>query len=163
MSQKDCSCIKGKFDFYISEIACDKILYQDLSVWMSGENYAIPETYDIEVYSLEDGVKSLVNKISVSSLGITDISKLLPIYDAVYEIKTISCQNTYIKWAAVLPKLQCCLDKYMASDEYDMYKHREAERLLNGSRTSALFNQPKQAVEYYKMGKSLIDKLNCDC
>lgn len=163
MSQTPCSCIKGKFDFYINEINCDKILYQDLSLWMEGENYMTPGKYEIEFYSMSGGEKELVKKIEVNGLGITDISKLLPLKDAVYEIKTVSCQNTYYRWVAILPKLQCCLDKYFASEEYEQTKHQEAQRLLDGTRTTALFNQPKQAVEYYKMAKKLIDRLNCDC
>ena len=163
MANTPCGCIKGKYDFYINEINCDKILYQDLSLWMEGENYVVPDKYEIEVYSQSGGTKTLIKKIEVNGLGITDISKLLLLKDAVYELKVVSCQNTYYRWVAVLPKMQCCLDKYMASEEYDLYKHREAERLLNGARTTALFNQPKQAVEYYKMAKKLIDRLQCDC
>ncbi len=163
MANTPCGCIKGKYDFYINEINCDKILYQDLSLWMEGENYVVPDTYEVEFYSLSGGEKTLIKKIEVKGVGITNIADLLPISDAVYEVKTVSCQNTYYKWVAVLPKLQCCLDKYLASDEYDIEKHREAERLLNGTRTTALFNQPNQAVEYYKMAKKLIDRLNCDC
>lgn len=165
MSQSSCSCIKGKYDFYINEVNCDKILYQDSSIWMEGENYSIPSTYEISFYNLdttENGL--LIGKIQVSGLGITDISKSLSsLKDGIYEIQTTSCQNTYKKWVAIMPKLQCCLDKYFASEEYDKNKHKEAQRLLDGARVTASFNQPQKAVEYYKMAKKLIDALKCDC
>ena len=157
-----CSCIKGNYDFYIDEITCDKILYKDLSLWMEGENYTIPKEYEIEIWDYSDNSK-LIKSINVSGLEVTDISKLLPLKDGVYEIKTKSCQNTYKRWVAILPKMQCCLDKYFASENYDKEKHEEAQRLLDGTRTTALFNQPNKSVEYYKMAKKLIDKLNCDC
>lgn len=164
MAQAPCSCIKGKYDFYINEINCDKILYEDLSLWMEGDNYTIPEKYEIEFYNLDSAGESiLLKKIEVSGLGITDISKLLLLKDGVFEIKTVSCQNTYKRWIAIMPKLQCCLDKYLASDEYDKLKHQEAQRLMDGARTTAMFNQPKKAIEFYRMAKKLIDVLKCDC
>lgn len=165
MVNTPCSCVKGKFEFYINEINCDKILYQDASLWMEGENYTIPSTYEIELYNLDTAGENLfIGKIQVSGLGITDISKSLSLFkDGVYEIKYTSCQNTYKRWVAILPKLQCCLDRYLASEEYDKNKHREAQRLLDGARTTASFNQPKKAVEYYKMAKKMIDALKCDC
>ena len=96
MAQAPCSCIKGKYDFYINEINCDKILYEDLSLWMEGDNYTIPEKYEIEFYNLDSAGESiLLKKIEVSGLGITDISKLLLLKDGVFEVKTVSCQNTY--------------------------------------------------------------------
>ncbi len=164
MANAPCSCIKGKYDFYINEINCDKILYEDLSLWMEGDNYTIPASYEIEIYNLDSaGGNILLKKIEVSGLGITDISKLLLLKDGVYEIKAVSCQNTYKKWVAIVPKLQCCLDKYLVSDEYDRLKHQEAQRLIDGARTTAMFNQPKKAIEFYKMAKKLIDALKCDC
>lgn len=164
MTSNSCSCIKGKYDFYINEINCDKILYEDLSLWMEGGNYTIPTSYEIEIYNLDSaGGNTLLKKIEVGGLGITDISRLLFLKDGIYEIKTISCQNTYKRWVAIMPKLQCCLDKYLASDEYDKTKHQEAQRLMDGARTTAMFNQPKKSIEFYKMAKKLIDVLKCDC
>ena len=164
MTSNSCSCIKGKYDFYINEINCDKILYEDLSLWMEGDNYTIPASYEIEIYNLDSaGSNTLLKKIEVGGLGITDISRLLSLKDGIYEIKTISCQNTYKRWVAIMPKLQCCLDKYLASDEYDKIKHQEAQRLMDGARTTAMFNQPKKAIEFYRMAKKLIDVLKCDC
>ena len=67
MAQAPCSCIKGKYDFYINEINCDKILYEDLSLWMEGDNYTIPEKYEIEFYNLDSAGESiLLKKIEVS-------------------------------------------------------------------------------------------------
>lgn len=165
MLNSPCSCIKGNFNFYINEINCDKILYQDASLWMEGENYTIPSSYELSFYNLDTAAESvLVGKIQVSGLGITDISKSLPsLKDGIYEIETSSCQNTYKKWIAIMPKLQCCLDRYLASEQYDKNKHKEAQRLLDGARTTASFNQPKKAIEFYKMAKKLIDALKCDC
>jgi len=161
----NCSCIKGKFDFYINEVNCDKILYQDLSLWMSGDNYKVPNFYEVEIYDLDkDGcATTLIKKIEVCTIGVTDISKLVQLSDGVYELRVKSCQNTYKRWTAIVAKLQCCLDKYLASDEYDVDKYQEADRLLNGARTTASFDQPKESLAFYKKAKKLIDKLNCDC
>ena len=69
MANTPCGCIKGKYDFYINEINCDKILYQDLSLWMEGENYVVPDTYEVEFYSLSGGEKTLIKKIEVKGTG----------------------------------------------------------------------------------------------
>lgn len=156
-----CSCIKGHFDFYINEIACDKILYKDLSLWMQGDNYIIPKQYDIDI--LDAGSGEQVKTIQVSGLDVIDISKLFSFKDGIYEIHTSSCDNKYKRWVAILPKLQCCLDRYFASEDYEQDKHEEAQRLLDGARQTALFNQPRESVEFYKLAKKKIDNLNCNC
>lgn len=161
MSNTPCSCIKGHFDFYIDDITCDKILFKDLSLWMQGDNYSIPSKFDIDI--LDAGTSTHLKTIQVSGLEVTDISKLFSFKDGVYEIHIKSCDNLYKRWVAILPKLQCCLDRYLASDDYEADKHQEAQRLLLGARQTALFNQPKQSLELYKLAKKKIDNLNCDC
>jgi hypothetical protein len=158
-----CSCIKGSYDFVVTEINCDKVLYQDLSVWMEGENYTLPPTYKLDIYDIDNQgtTTTLLQTIDVNTKGITDIAKYVK--DGVYEFRVVSCENTYKRWVGIAPKLQCCLDRYLASSEYDEKKYTEADRLLKGVRTTALFNQPAEAIAFYKMAKRLVDKLNCDC
>lgn len=164
MATDKCSCIKGQYDFFINEINCDKILYQDNSLWMTGDNYVIPNTYELDILSFnKDSDATLLKTITVNGLGITDISKSLPIKDGVFQFRLTSCQNTYTKTVAILPKLQCCIDRYLSSEEYDISKHKEAARLMESTRITASFNQPNKAIDFYKMAKKKIDALKCDC
>lgn len=165
MTTSKCSCIKGQYDFFINEVTCDKILYQDNSLWMSGDNYEIPTVYEIEVLDFDKETKDakLLKKTEVNGLGMTDISKSFSIKDGIYQFKISSCQNTYFKTVAILPKLQCCLDRYLASEDYDQFKHKEAARLLEAVRVTASFDQTSKSIDFYKMAKKKIDSLKCDC
>lgn len=151
-----CSCIKNNYNFFLSEISCQYILYNDLSIWMEGDNYITPSTYIVQIGTSPDSLKDY----EVSTKGVTELS----LKDGVYIFKVTSCQNTYTRWRAVTAKLQCCLDIYLVSeDRPDLEKVKEAQRLLDGAKLYAVYNKPVQANDYYKMAKKLIESLNCDC
>ena len=151
-----CSCIKNNYNFFLSEISCEHILYNDLSVWMEGDNYTTPSTYTVSIGTDADNLKDY----EVSTRGVTE----LKLKDGVYIFKVTSCQNTYTRWRAVTAKLQCCLDIYTVSEQNpDLEKVKEAQRLLEGAKLYAIYNKPTQANDYYKMAKKLIESLNCDC
>jgi hypothetical protein len=150
-----CSCIKNNYNFFLSDISCEYILYNDLSLWMEGDNYTTPSSYKVNI-----GTDGNLKEYEVATKGVTE----LKLKDGVYMFQVTSCQNTYTRWRAVTAKLQCCLDTYLVSeDRPDMEKVKEAQRLLDGAKLYAVYNKPAQANEYYKIAKKLIESLNCDC
>jgi len=43
-----CGCIRGdNFFFFIKDISCDLIIYEDLSEWMDENSCSVPQEYDV--------------------------------------------------------------------------------------------------------------------
>ena len=156
-----CYCIKGKdgFLFLIEDISCSKVLYTDLSTWMTDSPYIIPESYEIEV-GLSDS--STLKKVEVFTNKVTDLTEIL-CKDGIYKIVVKSCQHTYSHFVAVQSQLKCCLDTYMASNDYDVEKATEINRLIKLAAVNARAGRVNESKNYYNDAKRAIEKLNCDC
>lgn len=153
-----CSCIDGKFDFHITEVGCSKNLYTDLSLWVQGDSYVIPDTYQLIAKNEDSGAEI---KLVVNGHGVTQLPEELK--DGVYTFSATTCDKKYKRIKAVTARLQCCLDQYVVSNDFEEGKYMEAQRLLNGVKIMSEFNKLAEVKKLYKMVERLIKNLNCNC
>lgn len=165
----NCSCIKNNnYDFSLNYPSCYSLIYSDLSEWISGEQYVIPETYNIEVTPPEYPSKL----ISVKTLGSTKITSEdlfdaegLCISDGVYCFKIDNCQDILTKYKAVTCKLECRKDNLIikASSSEDWENIRKIESLIYSVHANANNGNYREANLEYKFAKKILDNLNCEC
>lgn len=161
-----CACIKGQsFDFALISVDHTKVLYQDMSVWMTGDKYYIPETYDI-IMGIGSG-----KKISVKTGGLTEITSemLGGLPDGVYCVKASSCMETYTRYKVHAFKIECCIMEYMsqliekrARDE-EYVEVERIENLLTMAKHNAEVKNTTLAQSLLEEAKLSLEELNCNC
>lgn len=164
-----CSCIKNNnYDFSLSYPSCYSLIYSDLSEWMTGEHYVIPDIYTIEITPPEYSTKS----ISVKTFGATKITSNdlfgaegLCISDGIYCFKIDNCQDILTKYKAITCKLECRKDNLVlkANSSEDWENVRKVESLIYSIHANANNGNYREANSEYKFAKKILDNLNCDC
>lgn len=159
----DCSCIKNNYFFYAEAIDRKKILYQDLSEWMEGATYEIPETYEVTVVppGQSTGYELTLLVESTNEITKDDIGK---IKDGVYCFITTSCGVEYKRSVAIFPYIECCVKQAWATLDVSYADQiREIERYLKLTKINAELNNVKLANSSLKIAKKLLENLKCDC
>lgn len=158
----DCSCIKGKLDFSILEVSNNKFTMTDISDWMLGGRYSVPQTFEVEVIPPSSTSGAMVNAIPYQSVTVDDST--VSIKDGVYTFKTTSCGVEFSVFKLVIPKMRCCLDQAWATVEDKFYPNlEEVERYLRATNIAVEFNQVSEAYSNFKIAKQLFDNVKCDC
>lgn len=168
----ECFCLKNVYDFYIEAYDSNRLIYTDLSEWMTDEPYIIPEFHEIKI--TPPGKKSeytvLVKPLSTTIIESNSIG-LSKLKDGVYKFSiegsspdSGGCGKCYTKNKAVFPKLECCINNAFSTLPDSLYNDiKESEKMLLLSKKAVELQQFKQAEINYQISKSLIEKLNCDC
>lgn len=163
----DCSCIKGKFDIILDSLNSKTLLYQDISEWMSGARYQLPETYTVQVKSPHSkeffdvevptkGYKTLTAK----DLGIGSDGSCLQ--EGIYSFKTVSCGESYLLYKAITPDLECRL-RCMLTQGIDPMRVAELTTQLKSVAYNAERDLIKEANSILKIVKREIDLVECNC
>lgn len=153
----DCSCIKGEgsFNFELKAISSSLLIYTDLSDWMEHPNYKNPSSYEIKVQPpFGDEVSIIVDATKANKLApFTDVA------DGVYCIKFENCGYTYMKYAAIVKKLECCADK-LFMEEKDT---KELDELIRLIKVSVEFHNISEAQRLYKEAEKITKVNQCYC
>ena len=171
--ESGCFCIKGipGFDYSIKVVDKYTIIFTDLTEWMTEETYFIPEKYEINITLPDGSMKDiLVNANNSTTIKATDLNQSRFI-DGIYCFKidpmsdlSGGCGNSYSKFSAIFPNLQCCLDQAMSKIEEVRYDQlRVVDSWLERSKSSAELGKQEQSLEEYSIAKKLLERLNCDC
>lgn len=153
----DCSCIRNNYDFLIKSIECDKILYTDLSDWMDDERYIDPETYTVQIKHPNNSTTSE----EVKAKGETKLSLDACLTDGVYCFTTESCGVKYTRHVAIIPSLECSLDKFIASTD-DFNKVYTLKSYIESIKVNARMGKPQKASELFDIAKKELSNINCD-
>ena len=163
-----CSCIKGKYDFVLQSLDCSRLLYNDLSDWMVGENYDPPSNYDVHI--LVPGRKNFVSKTvkpnSVTVITTEDLGlKSKCITDGIYCFKVDNCGTIYQKNKAVTYRLQCCIDNLVitASTQKDLDTVKYLQMMIDGIHINSEHGNINEAVRQFEFVSIALDSINCQC
>lgn len=166
----DCSCIKNVYDIHIGHRGCRKIVYQDMSVWMSGDGYEVPESYDVEV--LVPGrsdfstltVKTGINNI-ITTKELFEYEEEICLEDGIYCFKTNSCGVQYEINRAYLCTLECKLQQLIAKAKTneDFKEIIDIRHYLDAIKINARLGKPEKAKDFFKIVDSKLKHLTCSC
>lgn len=170
MDNNICSCIKGLFDVTIDIIDRDRIMVTDLSEWMEDGPYNLPDDFEISIMHpnrKDPYVVSIKPKTSVV-VTIDDLSGDENMYfvDGVYCVTTESCGTSYTKFVALTRKLDCCIEKLLASAELkrDFEFISEIKDYRSVIHSSISLGMVERSREVNKIANRKIrDMRQCDC
>jgi hypothetical protein len=162
----DCSCIKKEaqaFDFVLNTYDCKALVITDLSNWMTGDSYTIPDKFDVTItlpnQSRVDVLFAGNSTTKIYSRGLTN-TECLP--DGIYCFSTYSCGYNYERVKAVVCTLRCKLDDLISkSDDYE--EITRLENLISSIEVSAELGLEQQAKELFKIADKELSKHSCTC
>lgn len=160
---KDCSCIRGNYNFYVEAIDKATIIYQDLSDWMDEDGYVVPSEYVVRITPPVEsaGVDILmrvghINRLTEVELGC--------IRDGIYCFRVTSCGERYIRSKAIFPHIECCIKQAWATLGIEWQeKIEEVENHLRLSSINAELNNVQLASKELAIAKKLLENIKCDC
>lgn len=164
----NCSCIKGNYNFKLEHLGCNLMLYRDLSVWMTGSGYVIPDTYTLKItlpgrtVPISIQVKTNdINKITPEDLNLRGSS--FP--DGIYCFEVVSCDNVYQKYRANTCELECCLDNFVTQipSEKDYKIAYDLDMHIHTIKTLAERGASEKAKSQYSVAQKIIQNFNCNC
>jgi hypothetical protein len=161
----ECSCIKGNFNFQLKSLSTEVLLYQDFSDWMTYDYYIKPEEYKVQVTppnrskSIELTISSGLNVITSEDLGM-GLSTCLP--EGVFSFAVTNCGNTFTRYKAVTPDLECRL-QCMIAQGVDPLKVAKLDAQIKSIHYSLEKDLTIEANKIYKTVKREIDLIECDC
>ena len=167
-----CSCIKNtaqSFDFHLESLDCKTLIFKDLTNWMEEEPYVIPTTFPITI-TLPNGkvVNTTFNPKSITHYTGSMLETTTCLPDGIYCFKVDSCGYNYSRHKAVVCKLECKLDNYIAKvsredDDEAWEKITEISNLINSIKVNAEIGKHKVANDIYKIVTKKLDRLECSC
>lgn len=165
-SSGNCACIKKEvqgFDFAINTFDCKAIIVTDLTNWMVGDSYKVPENYSVTV-TLPNQSKVEVSFKGNSTTKITakELSGSECLLDGIYCFKTESCGYTYTRNKAIVCTLRCKLDNFISKSN-DFVEITRLENLINLIEVDAEMGRELNAKELFKIVDKELDKHSCTC
>jgi hypothetical protein len=167
---KKYACIKGNsYDFKITQISRDVILYEDMSVWMVGDNYYMPETYEVFISQVGGGMKVVVNTKGITRIEGKQVGSAVGFIDGTYCFSTVPCGTTFTRYKLLAWGLECCLSEYVyqlvenRSQDHEYEEYEKIERLIGVARYNAEIGNIEMANNVYAEAKTAIEDLNCNC
>lgn len=169
MSQ--CGCLRKKgFDLQLGFRDCKTILLTDISKWIEGPGYALPESItvsvqipyngnSIEVVIPRGGTRVLTAKELLNSSE----EQCLP--DGVYCISTESCGTFHQINRAFLCSTQCQVDTIRAAGTKvdDFRDTARFQEMIDGIRINAEQGKSDKAGRLIQLLKQQLEKFNCAC
>lgn len=168
-----CACIKKReFDIAVSHKGCEFLVLEDQSVWVSGDGFSKPSTYNVTIKVLSRGVEvtlpiSTEKKTFLTSKELFNSldSKCLP--DDIYCITTESCGYKLTINRAYLCNLEVKINELVYKYAEDMdSEQRDIITDLKLKAESIKINAEQGNLEIAKrLFKSVKDKLksyHCD-
>ena len=165
-STKDCACIKKEvqaFDFSINTYDCKTIIATDLTNWMDGDGYQIPENYTVTV-TLPNQAKVDVSFKGGSTTKISskDLSGHECLLDGIYCFRTESCGYNYSRSKAVVCTLRCKLDNLISkSDDYE--EITKLSNMIDLIEVDAEMGRELNAKKLFKIVDKELDRHSCTC
>lgn len=154
----NCACIKNDFRFTIDCLDDTSVVYRDISTWMEGFNYNKDSNYELQIKfpGHSKPKKFTVNNFENVKL---DFGKII---DGIYEITVDNCGTLYTRCEALIPNLQCCVDKINAEN-----KNPDKTSELNGNlemfKACVKSGDLESSNELLKIIKRTVKNLNCNC
>ena len=149
------------YDFIFSYIDCKKLIYQDVSSWVSNvkpTSYIVNITFpgfdtgvDVEVFTDKANVFNAEDLLGNKNFSFTD---------GVYCFKYSNYGNEYIRNSANTCKLSCKLD---LNDIKDFEQIQHIEFLLDSVKVNARFNKPEKAIEFLTKAADELSCIKCKC
>jgi len=169
MTNANCSCIKREdqsFDFIINTYDCRSLVITDLTNWMIGDGYVLPETHSVTVTlptQSKVDIKIIPNSVTSVSANILGFGECLK--DGIYGFYTESCGYNYSKVKAVVCTLRCKLDNYIskATNKEDWDNITKISNLIDLIEIDAEMGNEINAKEMFKIVDKELDKHSCTC
>mgnify|MGYP001483834900 CR=1 FL=1 len=164
-----CSCIKREdqaFDFVINTYDCKAIIITDLTNWMEGDGYIIPETFDITInLPNKSTVPGSFRANSTTKIFAKDLGGGECLQDGIYCFKVESCGYYYSRNKAVVCTLMCKLDNYIskADKDEDWVNITKLSNLIDSIEINAEMGQELTAKELFKIVDKELNKHSCTC
>lgn len=158
----NCSCIKGVFDFLVLGYDLENLIYQDLSEWMIGDHYLVPDTYILTITS----PKGSVAQVEVGTKCSTRIEQKDTKFcfnDGIYTFSVESCGKTYSKTVGIFPTLECCLDVAIIKRPEMAEELMKIDYDLRTLKSSILLGDNSTAKLAYHTINRRVKNLECDC
>lgn len=163
-----CSCIKNIYDVYVGHNGCKELVYEDQSVWMEEEGYAIPESYTVKVTTPSNSEVNLDlkvgcrNRITTADLFLSE--EPICLEDGIYCFTTESCGVEYKLTRAYLCNIRCKIDKIIADRQFqdnfdDIIRYKA---LADSVETNAKQNNVNRAQELLGFLKNELKGYDCD-
>lgn len=169
MTNASCSCIKREdqsFDIIINTYDCKGLVITDLTNWMEGDGYVIPNKHKVTV-TLPSNTKVDIDIIpnSTTKISATDLGGGECLSDGIYCFYTESCGYNYSRNKAVVCTLRCKLDNYIskANTNEDWDNITKISNLINLIEVDAEMGNEINAKEMFKIVDKELDKHSCTC
>lgn len=166
----DCGCVKENFDFTLHSLDSNTLVYQDMSVWMEGDEFSIPDNYNVSILAPSKGegndvTLSVNSQTSITSKNLFGSSELTSLPDGIYCFTLENCGTKFQRSKAVLYSLECCLQSFKASanTDKDFDRIRKLELYLDSVRINTELGKTQKALEFYDRAKRELSNLNCNC
>jgi len=165
----NCSCIKREdqaFDFVINTYDCKAIIITDLTNWMEGDGYVIPDTFDVTItLPNKSTVPGSFKANSTTKIFSRDLGGGECLQDGIYCFKTNSCGYDYSRSKAVVCTLRCKLDNYIskADKDEDWVNITKLSNLIDSIEVNAEMGQELTAKELFKIVDKELNKHSCTC
>jgi len=154
----NCSCIKGDFNFKILASDFTDIIYQDLSEWMEGDHYLLPESYFVEV--IPPGKKT-GDKYEVFVNHSSRI-KLPCVRDGIYTFRVESCGTIFERRVGIFPEMECCLLKAKVQG-FDIDSLIEISYMIDELKIQIELGSTLSAKDTLEILNKKLRNIKCDC
>jgi hypothetical protein len=164
-----CSCIvKGYFNFHLSSITNEALIYEDASVWATGEDYVFPTTYSLDIktpvgaiYTVEVNASGK-NRIDSTTLG---LGANLTFMDGIYCFTLENCGKIYSKSKAYTPNSECCILNLLsrAKTDIDFEIIQRLSFYLKSVHINSELKKEELATEFFQKLQKEFQLLNCNC
>ena len=162
-----CSCIKREdqsFDIITTTYGCKAIVITDISNWMMGDNYSIPENHEVEiVLPNKNSVKANIKPNSTTKIFSKDLFGTSCLPDGIYCFKTESCGYSYSRNKAITCTLRCKLDDFISKEGVSWEEINKLENMVDLVEISAEMGNEISANELYNIVSKELDKHSCSC
>ncbi len=160
----NCHCIKGRYDFELLASSKDDLIYQDLSLWMGGDHYLLPEQYDITIIPPGNRSGALVSVHTGKSTRITSEDTGFQFEDGVYCFRADSCGVSYTRYKGIFPYIECCLLKArVLLWETKREQLEDVMEMLDSLKVKVELQDLTGAQDVLQVIKIKLHNLKCDC
>lgn len=161
----NCHCIKGRYNFEVLASDRKNIIYQDLSEWMAGDHYLLPDTYNLQI--IPPGKKSpgaMVQATVGVSVRFTSEQLGFELEDGVYCFRVESCGVTYTRYKGIFPEIDCCLTKArVLLWETKREQIEDILEMLDSLKVKIELQDLTGAEDVLRIIKIKLYNLKCDC
>lgn len=156
MAQK-CSCLKGTYDFLITQTRCGEVTYLDRSEWQTGAEFVSAPEFQLSIKFPDGSTRTYDGTVGTP----IDLNLGECVEPGVYTASVTSCLDTYSKKFAITCSLWCGFLKSVAKVGYTDHIRDIKERIERAEISAA--TDFVTAISLIKSVKRDLERIDCSC